>query len=423
MTATRIEIAAGVAGWLDDAVIEGATVWVVTSDGLRAFDHPEIALPVRAYPQLDREATARMLAQLIDAIARAAKAGQRVTAGGATRFGAPVLGFDGVCYMPATPIGALHVPASSLVGLFASAAELDGVAQFGARRLASLLARQTRYFPYPPWTDPDRERFAIGQWPSVVGDMPHVGLPGATITQEGGALHFRLGRTHAAAVLRSVLPQLPPATPPTFTLHAVADGADACLVWAPDQEAPEAVAPPNSRGERLGGCFLATANQQAANGSQIVEDGFAYFLRDPDYARLRSAWETQTTITIDGDRPGDDLVVTWIDEAAAPSAPQHTSRVRIVAVQLLVEPQDGTANVATYIKALASAIERVLPPLGVAHEMLIEVRPRAPITLATRPISPPEDQLQRCLAELHAVPVPQITGDLGFQLHLAISPS
>ena len=310
MTATKIEIGNGVAAWLDDVVIDGATVWVVTSSGLGAFGHPEIVLPVRAHPQLARDATAGTLAQVIGAVSRAAQAGQRVSAGGTTRFGGPVLGFDGICYMPAAPIGAQHVPASTLVGIFGSADELEGVAQFGARRFASLLARQTRYFPYPAWSDPGRERFAIGSWPSVVRDMPHVGLPGATITQEGGALHFRLGRASAGAALRNVLPQLPPATPPSFTLHALARSADACLVWSPDQQAAEAVAPPGSRGERMGGCFFATANQQPANSSMIVEDGFAYFLRDPDYANLRAAWERQTEVVIRGDRPGDDLVVT-----------------------------------------------------------------------------------------------------------------
>ncbi|MBA2544019.1 MAG: hypothetical protein H0V17_30530 [Deltaproteobacteria bacterium] len=419
MTATRIDIADGVVAWLDDVEVSNAIVWVLSSDGLRAFDHPELVLPVRAHPQLDRDATARTLAQVIGAITRAAQSGQRVAAGGTTRFGGQVLGFDGVCYMPATPIGAFHAPASSLIGIFVAADELDGVEQFGARRLASVLARQTRYFPYPPWTDPARERFAIGRWPSVLGDMPHVGLPGATITQEGGALHFRLGRVQSAAILRNVLPQVPPTTPLTFALHAVSATADGCLVWAPEQQAPEGVAPPGSRGERLGGCFLATANQQAANGSQIVEDGFAYFLRDPDYTNLRAAWEAQRDITIRGDRAGDDLIVTWVDEVAA-EAPQQPGRVRIVSVQLTVEPQDGSAGVASYIKALAAVVERALPSYGTAYEMMIEVKPLAPITLGTRPISPPQDAMERCLAELHAVPMPRVTGELGFQLHLSI---
>src|SRR5688572_28244913 len=193
MAATRIEITDGVTAWLDDVAVDNATVWVVTSNGLRAFGHPELVLPVRAHPQLDRDATARTLAKLIGAITSAAQSEQRVTAGGTTRFGAQVLGFDGVCYMPPTPIGAFHAPASSLIGIFAAADELDGVEQFCARRFASVLARQARYFPYPPWTDASRQRFAIGSWPSVLAQMPYVGLPGATITQEGGALHFQLG--------------------------------------------------------------------------------------------------------------------------------------------------------------------------------------------------------------------------------------
>lgn len=418
MTATRIEVGDGVTAWLDDVAIGDRTIWVVTSNGLQALQHPELVLPISAHPQLERETTARTLAQLIGAIARAAKQGQRVSAGGTTRFGSQLLGFDGVVYLPAAPIGAQHVPDSSLIGIFAAAVELDGIGVFGARRFASLLARQTCYFPYPPWTDAVRPRFALGQWPSVVADMPCVGLPGASITQENGALHFRLGRVHTAAVLRNVMPQLPPPTPPTFTLHGLASTADSCLVWEPDQQGAQAVAPPGSRGERMGGCFLATANQQPANGSQIVEDGFAYYLRDPDYAQFRAALESQTDIMLRGARPGDDLIVTWVDEQAVPQL--SASRVRIVGVQLLVEPKDGGAAVAAYIKTLASVVDRAMPQLGSPYEMLVEVKPRAPITIATRPTSPPQDVMQRCLAELGSIPVPQINGELGFQLHLAI---
>lgn len=418
MPATRLDIANGVTAWLDDVGVANRVIWVLSSDGLRAFGHPEVVFPVAAHPQLDREATARTLAQVLGAIARAAQAGQSVAAGGTTRFGAPVLGFDGVVYLPATPIGAQHIPDTKLIGIFAAAAELDGVGVFGARRFAGQLARQTQYFPYPPWTDVARQRFAIAQWPSVVSNMPYLALVGATIMRENGALQFRLGRVQAGTVLRNVMPQLPPGTPPTFTLHAIAPNANACLVWAPNQQAAEAVAPPGSAGERMGGCFLATANQQPANGSQIVEDGFAYFMRDPDYATFRAALEAQTDVAIRGAQPGDDLIVTWVDDGAA--AAQPVGRVRIVGVQLLVEPTDGGAAVAAYIKTLASVVERVMPSLGSTFEMLVEVKPRTPITIATRPASPPQDAMQRCLAELGAVPVPRITGELGFQLHLSI---
>lgn len=412
MAATQVEIADGVIGWLDDVALEGAAIWVMTSDGLRAFGHPELVLPVRAHPQIDRAATASTLAQVLGAVARAAQQGQRVAAGGTTRFGGPVLGFDGVCYVPSAPIGAQHIPNSSLVGLFASAEELAGVEQFGARRFASRLARQTRQFPYPTWTDVARPRIANG--PSVLADMPRVGVPGATITQESGALQLRLSRGTAGAMLSRVLPQLPRDVPPTLALHGVAASADACLVWDANQQAPEAVAPPGSRGERLGGCFLATANQQPENRSQIVEDGFAYFLRDADFARLRAALEAQQDLAIHGTR-GDDLIVSWHDDAPPP--PLAAGRVRLVSIQLLAEPKLAAKLVAAYAQALVAAVDRVLPPATAPYEMMIEVRPRTSIKLATRPASPGQDILQRCLDELARVPSP---GELAFQAHLAI---
>lgn len=417
--ATRVEVSQQVSAWSSEVPVGDDRVWSLATAGLGTFDHPELAFPVRAHPQLDHAATTRTLVQVIRAIAAAAANGQRVAPGGTTRFGGPVLGFDGVFYVPPAPIGEHHLPAASLVGLFASADELTGVEQFGARRLASLLARQTRYFPYPPWTDVARERFAVGRWPSVVADMPRLGLPSATITQHAGALHLRLGRGRDAAVLRAALAQLPPAVPPTFVLNAIDASADSCLVWAPDQQAPEAVAPPGSRGEHVGGCFLATANEQPANGSQLVEDGFAYFLRDADHARLRAAWEAQTDVVVRGERPGDDLVVTWVDEA--PAAQASPRRVRLVGVELMVPFADGDAStVAAYVQALAAVAERTLPSVGAPYEVRLEVQPRAPIQIATRPLAPPTEAMQRCLDELRAVPAPTLGGPLGFSAHLAV---
>jgi hypothetical protein len=439
--ATRIPVADGVVAWSNEVTIRTPAglipCWLLHSDGLRAFDHPELALPVRAHPSLERGAVAGTLVQLLSAIVRVAATGQRVTAGGTTRLGGPILGFDGVFYAPAAPIGDVHLPSTTLIGILASTDELAGVERYGARRMCSLLARQTRYYPYPPWTDVHRDRMAVASAPTVLAEMPIAALPGATITREGSALHFRLSRSRSAPVLRAILPQLPVETPPTFALHDVAAEADACLVWLPDQQAPEAVAPPGSRAQRLGGCFLATANQQPSNGSQIVEDGYAYFLRDADFARLRAAWESESDIAIQGDQPGDDLFVSWIDDgdgggaaasapAPAPAPTTRPSRVRLVGVQLVTEPSGAgdAKSAAEYIRALAATADHALPSYGAPYEVRLDVSiapPRPPqILIATRPITPPGDALQQCVDELGAVPAPHVSGVLAFQAHLAV---
>jgi hypothetical protein len=424
--ATRLEVLDGVTAWLTDDTASGdVACWTVRSDGLRPLGHPEVAFPIRVTAGLDRTTVANTLVSLLRAISRVAATGQRVTAGGVTRLGQPMFGFDGVFYVPAQSIGDRHVPSSTLFGIFASADELAGVERFGARRLCSLLARQTRYFPYPPWSDPARERIAFSTWATVLAQMPVVGLPGATVMQQSGALHLRLGRTHSAPILRAALAQLAD-TPPTFALHEVDARADACLVWSPGQQEAAAVAPPNASGERLGGCFLATANQQADNASQIVEDGFAYFLRDADDARLRAAWLAGDDVVIRGTaRSGDDLIVTWHDDVETPASP---NRVRLVTVQLLAEPAATDASiVAAYIRALQTEAARTLPVLSAAYEVLalVWVEPANPvrIELATRPFTPPADGMQTCLAALHAVAAPQVTSKLGFEAHLSVEPT
>jgi hypothetical protein len=426
--ATRLEVTEGVTGWLSEVAVHVGggeiTCWVASSDGLRTFAHPELAFAVRAVPQLDRAGAANVFAGMLGALARAAASGQRVTTGGMTRFGRPVFGFDGVVYMPSQSIAALHFPDTTLLGVFASADELTCVERFGARRLACLLARQTGYYPMPPWSDPGRPRFPLASWPSVLAEMPVVRLAGASVVKADG-LHLRLSRARCAPILHAVMPQLGD-TPPTFVMHEVHPQADACLVWDPSQQEPSAVAPPGSRGERLGGCFLAFANEQPDNASQLVEDGFAYFLRDADYARVRSAWLSGEDVTIRGTASGDDLIVTWADDAAA-SAPAVTGGpVRVAGVQLLVEPESSSVpEVAAYIRALEATAARTLPVVAEPYEVLarIWVSPGEPpqIQFATRPFAPPADALEASLAALHAVAAPRTSTRFGFELHLAVA--
>lgn len=391
--------------------------WVVVSEGLEALAHPELVFPLRrSAPSFEP------LVEVIGAIASAARAGHSVTTGGVTRFGSPVLGFDGVFYARPTPIGALHVPHSRLLGLFATHAELDAVEAFGARRVLSRFADATRVYPYPPFTDPERARVSF-DGPSVLADMPRIGIPGARVTHADDTIHLTLDRKQAHA-LQNALSQAPPHVPLTLLMHEVARDADACLTWQPGQTEAAAV----SRGQsasRIGGCFLAFANEQPAERGQIVEDGFAYFVRNEIWAKLRDAWAAGRDLHVPS-APGElDLRVSW-DEVDVPEALRE--RVSLAHVQLLREAQGIEAHaMAAYFKQIHESARQRLPSDAEAYEVLLTVMlepgTRPQFQFQARPKPPPQEAASAWHEALCAIEPPPVASSFHAQLYFAIASS
>jgi hypothetical protein len=70
-------------------------------------------------------------------------------------------------------------------------------------------------------------------------------------------------------------------------LTEIDESADGCYVWEPGQSQPVAVTPPNSRGARLAGCFLAFLPEQETDTVRIVEDGVVLMITNITWETLR----------------------------------------------------------------------------------------------------------------------------------------
>jgi hypothetical protein len=72
-------------------------------------------------------------------------------------------------------------------------------------------------------------------------------------------------------------------------LTALDASADGCLVWEPGQKEPLAITPPDSKGQRLCGCFVLFAPEQETSGGQMVEDGFVITFPAGQWSSVRQA--------------------------------------------------------------------------------------------------------------------------------------
>ena len=98
--------------------------------------------------------------------------------------------------------------------------------------------------------------------------------------------------------MQKFLAQVPPSTP--LALRTQIDPrANACLVWpAPNTTDSLAITPPNSDGSRKTGAFVLFVPEQSSNSIRPVEDGFAFFLTDSDWKKVREALQFGSDIHI-----------------------------------------------------------------------------------------------------------------------------
>jgi hypothetical protein len=119
--------------------------------------------------------------------------------------------------------------------------------------------------------------------------------PGVRVVHSRQATTLRID-PDAFAGVQTVLEDLS-ADQAVALLTDIDSTANGCFVWEPGQWRPEAIAPPNSDGSRICGCFVMLVPQQQANDVRLVEDGVALLLTDEAWADVRKAL-TQPAATI-----------------------------------------------------------------------------------------------------------------------------
>ena len=270
------------------------------TDGLLKFRHPEVCVTLlrQAVPYPAQEPL-----QFFSTLAQLAQQGKIVRAGGFTQFGTRKFFGRHLAYLPAQPLAGIPIPANSLLAISVTERELQAIQSHGMLRVIARLGEQARYYPCPPWLDPNRPEISFAETlqDSLLGKMPRI-----------NALEMRILRTPAELVLRlspslramftSAFQQLSEDSAVAF-LTGLDPAADGCLVWRPGQTEACAISPPNSQGAMIGACFVIFLSQQQQTGGKMVEDGFAIFLKTEQWRIVRQALTAGQSFQLNAD-PG-----------------------------------------------------------------------------------------------------------------------
>ncbi|MCY1081833.1 hypothetical protein [Archangium lansingense] len=297
----RVEVAPGLVVSVFRHVIErpegGLTCWSYVTEGLATHGQKELVLTLSEGPGLEPSSSAHQVFQLFATIQQFASQGRTVNEGGVTRFGQRKFLGRHLLYLPASPLAGVPVPAGALAAILVTDAELTLVEENGAMRLMAALGKAYSHYPYPPWSEPERPELPANAMreASILSKMAHVRDRSARVLQLDGELVLRI-EPGAEKNFRQLVEAAPGVETEGFGLLTGFDPtADAWLVWEPGQRTPGAITPPGSRGERIGGCFLAFLPGQKADQEMLVEDGFAWMLTHASWtALLRALTEGQS---------------------------------------------------------------------------------------------------------------------------------
>jgi hypothetical protein len=312
-SSTRVELIPGqlaVRIYQPDLATQHGTIacWTYVTEGLQRLHQPEVSLTLLRQsttpPPQEPLHFFSMLHQL-------AQQGRIVQAGGWTQFGTRKFFDRHLAYIPAQSIATIPMTPDTILAISVTDDELSAVQAFGILRVMARLGQQARYYPCPPWLDPNRLGIVFAQTHqnSLLARLPCIHSPQVRILRRQDQLVLRLApasRTHLAEQLNQFAENIPIAF--LTDLDAEADG---CLVWEPGQTEPSAITPPESQGAQIGGCFVACVPEQETTGGQLVEDGFVVFLTAGEWHAVRQALHDGQTMQVaaaDGRLP---LRVEW----------------------------------------------------------------------------------------------------------------
>lgn len=219
-----------------------------------------------------------------------AEQGRVVGEGDITQFGEKdLLGWKGVVYMDFPLLAGDEDYKNCLAMVLLTFDEAQSVRQFGYLRVAALLGMENSYYPYPYWSDLDRQPLPVEQI-ATTSIIPNLGgsvhFPLASVMMENNEIVFTLPKNTPPN-------KLPAEILPLELTFAIFPGlnktANGCLVFTANNPAPAAITPEGSNGSRLSGCVLVVGAQQDTNFTRIIEDGFAVMMTNEAW---REFWES-----------------------------------------------------------------------------------------------------------------------------------
>jgi hypothetical protein len=259
--------------------------WTYVSDGLWPLGQKEILFSVARRP--GEASYPRELLLFYAELHQLASKHRLVGHGDITQLGSDgpsLLGdFRGVVYTAAPDLPGVRVAAPHLTGVLVKAEELQAVASLGSTRLLGRLGQRARYYPFPPYAERGRPTLMSPHEESLVAKTQSFHAATATVWQDEKA-RVKLRLREAVRQLAKI----PPERPLTL-LTGIDPESSAALVWSPGQKAPAAITAGHETGPHLAGSFVMFVPQQDEDGAQMFEDGFAVFVRDQTWKRLRQA--------------------------------------------------------------------------------------------------------------------------------------
>lgn len=451
--------------------------WSYVSEGFWPLGQKEIVFTVMRREGEARDAYPRDLLELYAVVHQLASEGRLVDVGHVTTLGGTGLlgrrSFLGVLYTPPQILRDVYVGAPWLMALILTAGEIAVAQQQGVVRIMAMLGKHYRYFPTAPWIDRDREELCSpdSMAASIVARSPRLSLYAASVRLESQAVSWeeRTGpgvlvertftfapgkqrivlRLHprAAAPLKKAMTDLPADS--VLTLLVGPDpGAPTCLAWEPGQQQPFAISIPSVEGEHLAGNFITFLPQQEEDGGIMLEDGFAVFLRDESWQRIRAALVGGEPISLpvaSGEKMG--LEIIWLPELdpdfvnpleshvpggwamfggnMATSKTVFMKSISLLTIENVLERRVASKPLSAYIKAITEGVESCLKhaKAGSGQDLALEceVRPDGgrSFGFSVRP-GEADDELEGLRERLMELPPPPVVGPIRFQLNIQL---
>ncbi len=292
---------------------QGYTFLSYLSDGLHALGQREVALTFLASAAVEEQLEAPL--PLLETLYAYALEGLCVDVGDTTELSQGDLmgrpGLRGALYVDPQPLPGLPLPHSRMTMLLLSEDELRIARHFGAGRVLARMGHNAGHFPFPGWNDLDRAPafHAESELETVLAACPRLIVRRAHIALEHNRrLILDLPR-HAQREIAEAAERWHPEDETMALIGMPHPGADAWLVWAPGQEAPQATCAKEPC-ERFGGGFALFSLEQAPR-LEVLEDGFCCAAPLESIAAVRDALlgDADAEVSLD---PSCSVCIQWI---------------------------------------------------------------------------------------------------------------
>jgi len=301
--------------------------WTYVSRGMEKHGQREVVFTLRRTPDLELFGYPEEVFDLFVMIHGAAAEGRNVNDYGYTVFlpGITLLrrtGDWGLMYLPAEPIEGIDLPPNALQAVLVRDYETKLIQHAFHYRVSTSMAGAYRYYPYPPWSDPDRpammteERFGKSILSKVAcrpasgitakvefeASLPEELLPGITEGAAGPGSELVLTiDPYSASDLAAALGEIPKKGVQAWLTDPDPD-VNSRLYWNADSGSAIVLFPPSGPGSWMTGGFilLGRFGKGLEEKVSVFEDGFAVFLSSGSWNKLKKALDSAEPVVIPG---------------------------------------------------------------------------------------------------------------------------